>query len=145
MNITICKRDRTEGKAIRNWERQCFPCIHARLVKVRSTTRDDELLYFGGIYLFQCPHVGTRHRIIGKDTHESHPRSRIDLIEVTSIFVLSLPKEVEESLNWQELQPPFAGYKKTEIAEISREQWAELLGVNVSSPPQPCICGDKNN
>ena len=141
MNITICKKNTDKEKAIRNWERQCFPCIHARLVKVRSTTRDGKLLHFGGIYLFQCPHVGTRHRIVGKDTHKSQPRTRIDFIEITNICIPFFPKEVEDSLDWQEIQRPLFGYKKVEIAEIPREQWAELLKINVPSSPEPCpIC-----
>lgn len=145
MNITICKRDTDKGKAIRNWERQCFPCIHARLVKVRSTTRDNELLYFGGIYLFHCPHIGTRHIIIGKDTHKSQPRTRIDFVEVTNIFIPSFSKKAAESLNWQEIQPSPFGYRKTEIAEIPRERWAELLKISMSSLPRPCpVCKDRD-
>jgi len=138
MNLTICKKDIDEGKVIRNWERQCFPCVHARLVIARGITGNHEFIEFEGINLFKCPHIGTRYKTIGKDTCRSEPRERMDIVTITNVCILPISRKIWRSLNWQELQPPFFGHEKTEIAEIRREQWKTLLRIDVPSLPKPC-------
>ena len=136
MNFTICKKDSDDGKVIRNWEKQCFPCVHAHLVIVRGITEDGTSCEVGGVYLFQCPHIGTRHKIIGYDTLRSEPIERTDIVASVSTPFISVM--VKNSLNWQELQPPLEGYKKTEIAKIPREQWKKLLYIDAPLIPKPC-------
>ncbi len=53
MNNTICGKT---GKTIRKWERQCFPCIHCRLVFLKEEI-EGIIHYHYGLFLFDCPHV----------------------------------------------------------------------------------------
>ena len=137
MNFTVCYRDKPDGKVIRNWEKQCFPCEHTCLVKKRTINEDGRVIWYGGFYLYNCPHVGYRHKKIGQDTWGSQPRTRTDLVDITNLGDLISDEELE-SLKWKVHGLAKDKNQIIEIAEIPRDRWSELLDVNV--PAEPLLC-----
>jgi hypothetical protein len=133
MNFTVCGKT---NKVIRNWERQCLPCEHACIVIARGTHGENKMS-FGAAFLFKCPHISFRHKIIGYDTWKSQPRTRVDLVEI-GCFIPFIPENIRDSLSWEDLPVPLEPTDKTQIARIPREKWGELLDINVPSNPEPC-------
>jgi len=137
MNLTICGK--TE-KSIRNWERQCFPCIHARLVTLREQRRS-EIYHYGGIFLYDCPHVRKKFKLIGKNSHRDVPMSDTRLIHLNNIYLPGLSASTYDMLVWQELIPPPPSVDKSWIAEIPRPTLKKELCLNIPLKPEPCpIC-----
>lgn len=134
MNISICGLTK---KTIRNWEKQCFFCAHCKLVMLRDHHHHGEIIEYGSIYLFNCPHIGRRFVKVGKNSKKDTPQLDTRLVMISGLIPY-FSRATMGVLNWQELIPPQPEAEKTFIAEIPRQVLQEW-GIIIPLRKKPCL------
>ncbi len=134
MNLTICGKT---NKVIRHWEKQCFPCFHAKIVMRRDLINGQKTIHLG-LFLYGCPHVVNKFKLIGKNTHRDRPRNQTLLIPIST--GLYSPCPFDATLTWEEI-PPQDSTEKIWIAIIPRQILKREFGLSIPLNPEPCpIC-----
>ncbi len=138
MNLVICGI-KDEHPAIRNWERQCGCCAHGKIVIRRDLLSDGKMSTHLSWFLYNCPHVQRKFKLIGKNTHRDRPNYETFLIPM-NFFTPYMPSSIEAGLIWQEI-PAQEGAKKTWVAEIPREILKREFGFKIPLAVKPCsVC-----
>jgi hypothetical protein len=143
MNITFCTRD---DKAVRNWEKQCFRCAHGQLALVRGVDQSGKQWSMITAFLLGCPHVKSIHKKVGKDSHKSQPRPRVDLVPTSCHVPFSADEG--ESLAWKDIGLSDAWENvglsdqpaSLQVAVVPRKRWREFFGFTTPSPAPCAAC-----